>query len=66
MAAPLPDGIDPIELSARFTKMQRDINPYLTDSKSDKGMVQWMFDQMPPAATPFVVEAVPSGCGPEH
>ena len=43
----LADGCSADDVSARFNRFTRDINPYLLEPKGDKGIVRWMLDEMP-------------------
>ena len=52
-AAPLLDGCSADDVSARVNKMMRDINPFMTEPKKEKGMVKWIVDSMPPSCGPL-------------
>ena len=44
---PLEPGCGADGVSARFNLMQRDINPYLEEPKSNKSLCTWMSNSMP-------------------
>ena len=53
-AAPLLDGCSADDVSARINMMMRDINPFMTEPKKEKGMVKWIVDSMPPSCSSMV------------
>ena len=46
---PLLDGVPPDDVSKRITHMLRDVNPYMSEPKGEKGLVKWIIEQMPPS-----------------
>ena len=44
--APFMDGVTGDEFAKRVTLFERDINPYLAETKSPKNLVRWIYEQL--------------------
>ena len=55
---PLHDGSSADMVAQRINRMVRDVNPYMTEPKSDKGLSKWIVDQMPPSCFTMVDSAM--------